>query len=253
MRIDPQTVAQAQRRAYKALADQWIIVAGAHVKDHNDKSATQQEMDGKTHWCIPNPFHVDPKLITAPTEIIQELAWQGQSQMIFDFSLNGPAHVAGIDNNIQITAGSFFAFYGIKLYFGNSTNNVTIVNTGGQTVPYSSTTQYWTNSPTNVSGDEALYNSYIQFKVESNTLIDKLEGQQFKEINPFNPGPNQYNEQGLVLVNPVRIVKGIAGIQQIIWNAKQQAINPATQLALPISPATIVSCRLVGVWGQKNG
>lgn len=257
MRTDQIAVQNAQRRAFHALADEFIIVP-KHAKDHLNNDAELRTVMGHKdpQYTIHNPFHVDPKLITSPTEIVSEQAWVGSTNMIFDFSLNATNHMANMDNNVQITAGSYFAFYAIKLYYGTSYNNDTIVNQSGQTVPNSATTYYYSDTPTGAAGDQALYNGIIQFKVESNTLIDKMVSQQFRENNGIASPSIQYNEQGMLLINPVRIVKGIAGIQQIIWQANQQAVftsGASKGQPLPVTPAAIVSCKLVGVWGQKNG
>lgn len=252
MRTDQVALADAQRRAFNVITEKHHPIADPDEHKDNKtlvKRGHRHPVTGMEMHSIENEFYCMPKLVTGPTEIIQELAWTGQQNLSFDFSINGPAHNPGFDNNTLLTANNVLSIYGMKLYFGVSASG--ILNTAG--TPYSSTTQYWSDSPTASPGDMGLYNSIVQMKIQSSTLVDKMEGQQYQESAPGTGGLKTYNEQGLLLWNPQRIITGLTGIQQINVNGKQPNVNPATNNTLPITPNAVISCRLVGMLGQRLG
>lgn len=252
MKTDQVALADAQRRAFNAITEKHHVVMD-HEEHKDNKTLTKRghkhPVTGQEMHSIENEFYCMPKLVTGPTEIIQELSWTGQQQLTFDFSLQGPAHVAGAENNTLLTANNVLSIYGMKLYFGIS--NMGLNNANG--TPYSATTIYYSDSPTAAPGDQGLYNSIIQMKIQTSTLVDKMEGQQYQESNPGTGGLKTYNEQGLVLWNPQRIIMGMTGVQQIIINLKQPLVNPTTNAPLPITPNCILSCRLAGMLGQRLG
>jgi hypothetical protein len=273
MRTDQVALQDAQRRAYNRIGQEHIHVnhdpadaTSPHHKNPTLKAmpfamvpgappgATAPGAPAGHVWAVRNPFYCDPKLITGPTELIQELPWTGQQSLEFDFSIQGPAHVAGQDNNVLLTANNYFSVYGIKIWFGLSGGGYT-VKVGANTVPVSSSTIYFSNSPTGAPGDWGMYNSNVSFKIESNVFVDKFQGLQLQEtfwgLNGMGPYV-QYNEQGLVLINPQRLIRGDSGIQKWIITLNQPLVD-ANGNPLPITPSAVISCRLVGLLGQKMG
>ena len=217
MRFDQSSIMEAQRRAFKALTS-------PKIKIHEWQGTKLVER------VVDNKHYVPAKLCTAPAMLIQELPWVNTTQTFtFDFSINGPNQLPGVNNNIKIGKNDIFAFYGLQLLFAGGTNSASFI--------YRSHGQLAT--------DDAAYNSFIQIKTESSTFVDKMEGQYFRDqaanANEF------YGDMGLQILNPVRIVSGELGVYQVSLNLK----NPTA--ALVISANQVLSLRLHGVYGQAAG
>src|SRR4029077_21203899 len=207
MNFDQQALRDSQRRALKAIAMPYLDAEGT----------------------VKNPHYVDGKLTTSPAMLIQELTWANNvNQFAFDFSINGPQHVPGVDNNIVIGKNDVFAMYAITILFGTGTNSASFVYRSHGVLP----------------ADDSVYNSIIQIKIESSTFVDKIEGQMFRH-NPTNSN-EFFGEMGMQLVNPIRILSGELGVFQVNINEK----NPLN--ALVLSANTVVSMRLHGVYGQRK-
>ena len=223
MRFDQLALGRAQRRAYAALT---APAVAEHIREKGSgMSAPQIKKEIKA-----NNNYADPKQTTSPAMLIQELPWVNSTQQfVFDFSINGPQQVPGVNNNINIGKNDVFAIYGIQMLFATGTNSAAYIYRSHGVLP----------------NDDSAYNSYIQMKVETNTFIDKMEGQFFRD-NPANS--NEYfGEIGLQLINPIRVVNGELGTFKIFLNLK----NPISTLI--ISTNTMLSMRLHGVYGQAKG
>jgi hypothetical protein len=223
MRFDQQALGQAQRRAYAALTAP-AVATHVRVKGEGMSAPSiKKEVSANNNYA-------DPKLTTSPAMLIQELPWVNSTQQfIFDYSINGPQQTPGVNNNIVIGKNDVFAIYGVQMLFATGTNSAAFVYRSHGVLP----------------NDDSAYNSFIQMKIETNTFIDKMEGQFFRD-NPANS--NEYfGEIGLQLINPIRVVNGELGTFKIFLNLK----NPISSLV--ISANTMLSMRLHGVYGQAKG
>ena len=208
MRFDLQSVREAQRQAYKTLANPTIITA---------------------HGPKPNPYKTDPASISIGAQLIQEQAYTNQAtQFSFDFSINAPIATPTL-GNIVLGKNNVFVFYAIQLLIGEGANaNTRIYRSRGIT-----------------SNDDAIYNSIFTMKFEQSTLIDKMNGQNFRDVGT---NANEFwAENGLYLINPQRVVSGELGV----FNLTINLINSISGVVL--SPNLFLSVRLHGAFGQASG
>lgn len=219
MRYDSQTI-----EAYKQRAKQRLMLPFFQEKKFDKTSG--QIVDGP---IVVNEFYVPGTQITSPATLVQEQAWVNSKQSFeFDFSINGNKPTAALNNNI-LPKNNYFAIYGFQLLigFGDAANNRT----------------YLPNMPT--VNDGSVYNSIIQLKIETDTMIDILEGQDFKDQYE---APNIVDQtSGLVLVDPIRVLSGEMGVFKVFINLKNSIS------ALAITPSLFLSMRLKGVMGQASG
>lgn len=244
MRFDQVAIAAAQRRAFEMLANPHIH---KHLQKTDALPATGtlpaghelvKHADGHHSIKSPNPYFVDPRYITEPATLVQELPIQNPAiqQYQFDFSINGPQQTPGTNNNVTIGKNNVFAFYGIQLLLGtpglNSLGNLT-----------SALMDY--NSSGTFLGDFQVYNSILQLRIESALYVDKFNGLSFRD--EYFGGSDKWNEQGLILINPLRVVTGELGTFQFALNLLNQTANIVT------SGTNVLSLRLHGVLGQPKG
>ncbi len=229
MRFDTRAITAGQERAYKTITAKTVI-QHERVFDNVSKKYVLKTIEKD------NKYYVTPKNVTSPAMLIQEQAWVNTTQsFIFDFSINGPGVVAGL-NNIAISKNSIFCAYGLQLLFGSQSAAFGTAGAAASTI-------YRSHGV--LPADDALYNSVISMKVEQSTFIDKMEGQYFRD-NPANS--NEYfAEEGMQLLRPLRILTGELGVFQVIIAIK----NPIASLVL--SANSYISCRLHGVYGQAQG
>jgi hypothetical protein len=205
MRFDLQSVREAQRQAYKTLSD-------------------PQDAAGNK-----NPLYTPAAQITMSAQLIQEQAFVNTAQSFtFDFSLNGPTKTP-ILNNVVLGKNNVFVAYAFQLLIGEGANgNNRIYRSRGLT-----------------PNDDSIYNSNTILKLESNTVVDKMNGQGYRDIGT---NANEFwAEAGLQLINPQRILTGELGTFQTTI----ELYNSISALAL--TPNLFLSFRLIGCLGQAVG
>lgn len=205
MRFDLQSLRDAQRQAYRTLSDEKLP-------------------NGE-----PNRFHVPPAQITMSAQLIQEQPFVNTAQSFtFDFSLNAPTKTVAL-NNVVLGKNNVFVCYAFQLLIGEgATGNNRIYRSRGLT-----------------PNDNSIYNSNCTLKLESNTVVDKMNGLGFLDIGT---NANEFwAEAGLQLINPQRILTGELGTFQTTI----ELYNSIS--ALLLSTNLFLSFRLVGCLGQAVG
>ena len=218
MRFDTLAILQSQRKAFSAITEPLVVHHTIQPNGDLKKSTSK------------NRHYVAPKLATSPAMLIQELPWVNTTQQFnFVFSISAPAQIPGTNNNIVIAKNDIFCIYGVQILLATGTNSADFVYRSHGVLPT----------------DDAVYNSTVQFLVESSKYVVNMEGQFFRD-NP--PNANEYyGEMGLQIITPLRTVSGEQGTFTVSLNLK----NPTAPLV--ISPNTLISMRLHGVYGQAGG
>jgi len=214
MKYDQVAIREAERRAFDTIT--------------NPKMATKG--DNGAICEVDNPYWVNPLNVSMPVTLVQEVAWVNTTQnFAFDFSINAPVQVPGTNNNVILGQNNVFVLYGIQILFRDGASSANgVYRSFGNTV-----------------NDDALYNSLVSIRMEQSTLVDKVNGQNFRDvpegaITAFNA------LDGLLLINPVRIVSGKLGTFTLNLNL----LNPTS--ALIISASQFISVRLRGAYGQAS-
>lgn len=218
MRYDPQTIRDSQRRATEVLATKYH----QPMRMENGRAVAAGDP-------VLNKFYCPADQVTSPVTFVQEQVFTATKQIFeFDFSINGNQPSPLLNNNV-IPKNNFAAVYGIQLLIGNGefANNRTYQSSGF--------------SPS----DNSIYNSIFQMKIESGTVIDILEGQNFLDTYQ-TPGMVDATS-GLVLINPIRVLSGEYGIFKMFINLKNSIS------ALVLTPNLVLSMRLHAVMGQASG
>lgn len=214
MKYDHVAIREAERKAFE------VITA----------TATQEKNANGEICNTANPFWVNPLNVTMPMELVQETPWVNTGQQFnFDFSINAPVQVPGTNNNVILGQNNVFVAYGLKLLFRDGASSANGVY----------------RSFGNTPNDDSLYNSLVSIRLEQSTLIDKVNGQNFRDV-PEGAVTSFNALDGLLLINPVRIVTGKLGTFTLSINL----LNPIS--ALVISANQFVSARLVGAYGQAS-
>lgn len=211
MKFDQQALQRAQRHAYDTL-----IREGMNV---------QTSAGSK---FIPNPYRVKAENISISAQLIQEQAFVNtQNIFTFDFSQNAPPKTAVL-NNVQLGANNVFVIYGLQLLLGEgASGNTRVYRSFGLT-----------------ANDESIYNSTVSLKLEQSTLIDKMNGLEFKDFE--NSPSNFWNQAGMTLINPQRILTGRLGVFEIDITL----LNSIAGIVLTAN--TFLSMRLHGALGQAS-
>lgn len=176
-----------------------------------------------------SPFYTPPAQTTMTAKLVQELPFSAANQeYIFDFSINGPGP-SNILNNVTLGKNNVFVCYAFQLLIGEGANgNNRIYRSRGLT-----------------PDDNSIYNSNTQLKLESNVVIDKMDGIGYMDVGT---NANEFwAEAGLQLINPQRILTGELGTFEV----KLRILSPIN--ALTISPNLFLSMRLIGCLGQAVG
>lgn len=215
MRYDSQTISEAQRRAYNTLA-----VPAEFKMVLEGQQATKK--------LFKNEFFVPKKQITSPAILIQEQQYvNSKQQFIFDFSINGALNSSTL-NNRKLPQNNIAAIYGIQFLIGegDAANNRVYSSTGFAV------------------NDNSIYNSTFKLSIETDTVIDALEGQLFQDVQAT---PTMFDStSGLQLINPIRILSGKMGVFQLSVN-----LNNSIS-ALVLTPSLFLSARLHCVMGQAT-
>lgn len=205
MRFDLQSVREAQRAAYHAL--------------------TKPTLENGAK----NPYYTDPASVSIAGTLVQEQPFTNQTNtFVFDFSINAPVATAAL-GNVVLGKNNVMSIYAIQLLIGEGANaNTRIYRSRGLT-----------------PNDDSIYNSFWQMKMEQSTLIDKMNGQNFRDVGT---NANEFwSEAGLYLINPQRLISGELGTFQVSINL----INSIAGVVL--SPNLFLSVRLHGAFGQAQG
>lgn len=219
MKYDHQALRGAQRDAFRILTNpaQEMMVYNQSAKQYEKR-------------MLENKYWVKPENVSTPVELVQEQAFVNTTQVFnFDFSINGqPASNAPGTNNVILGKNNIAVVYGIKIYQGEGANaNNRIYRSRGITV-----------------NDDSLYNSIVSLKLEQSVLIDKVPGQNFRDV--FTSPLEFDSNAGMVLINPMRILTGELGTFTLSINLLT-AIN-----ALVLSANIFLSARLCIVYGQAS-
>lgn len=217
MIYDAITIYNAQQRAKQVLTTPFV----ERARINSDGSVTKEDPK-------PNEFYVDPFHVTGPVELVQEqLFTAAKSNYVFDFTWNAPAPSATL-NNVILPKNNVASIYAIRLLFGQG--------------DVANTRQYLSHGFT--SSDDSMYNSQLSLKIESDTPVAMIEGQQFK--NTYQT-PAQYDAtSGLVLIEPIRVLSGTMGVFQLQLDLKNSISS------LIITPSLFISARLVCLVGQAQ-
>jgi len=223
MRIDPQSEYAAQRLAFGVLTNPGSEVVA------NQQQAAQFDCKVGARVIIPNKYSVNPINVTMPATLTQEIPWVNTNQLLsFDFSINGPVQTPGTNNNILLGKNNVAVIYAMQILFGEGANSANRIY----------------RSFGNTPNDDSLYNSVVQIKMEQSTLVDKVDGRDFRDApDVVTAGAAEF---GKILINPVRIVTGELGFFSVFINL----LNPIS--ALVITANMFVSMRLKIGFGQAS-
>lgn len=222
MKYDQVAIQNAERRAFEVLTERKsIVMADAQI-------AARMSCKEGDAVEVPNKYYVNPINVSNPATLVQETAWVNTGQQLsFDFTINGPNPSATL-NNIPLGKNNVFVIFGIQILFGEGANaNNRIYRSFG-----------------NTPNDDSLYNSIVQMKMEQSTLLDKVDGRNFRDVPSVLT--EAHPDDGLLLIQPLRIVTGELGFFSVFINL----INPIS--ALVITSNMFVSMRLRGAFGQAS-
>jgi len=213
MKYDQSAIREAERRAFELLT-----------------LSTMQEKDSNGNLCeVKNRYWVDPIDITMPALLSQELAWtNANTELEFNFSINGPQQAPGVNNNVVIPQNAVYAIYGLRVRFGDGANAANRIYRSFGLTP----------------NDDALYNSIHSMKFEQSDLIDKIDGQSFHDTPDVATATNMLD--GMLLINPVRFITGKLGT----FLYKIRMLNPIN--ALVMSANATVKVDLRGAFGPAK-
>lgn len=205
MKYDHSAIQNAQRAAFELLTSEYTEIL---------------QPDG-TRKRVQNDFYVNPENVTSPANMIQEQPFVNTTnQFIFDFSINGqPAGASAPNtNNVVLGKTNIAVIYGLRLLQREGTDPaLTIYRSRGIT-----------------PNDDSIYNSTISFKYEQSVLVDKMNGQQFRDV--YNSPLEFDSTSGLVLWQPLRITTGeigtFQGIINILGNISGAVISPNLFLSM---------------------
>jgi hypothetical protein len=219
MLFDTNVLAAAQRYAFDTLTDPKKFVKGL--------PESQREL-----------YKTLPTQITCPAIIQQELAFvNSNAQYKFEFGSNAVTAAAGMQvtpqlNNITLGRNDTFAMYGIQFFIGTQS-----------TTPAGSIVgRIYTTRPV-LATQGSLYTGSMSMKIESNTPVANISMMNFLETG----NAQQYDMtqgQGLLLINPQRILTGQISTLQVIVD-----LEPINAMAT-IGTNVVISCRIHGALGQ---
>lgn len=186
-----------------------------------------------------NEFMTDPRLVNAPNVLKQELILTTSANYSFNFAANS-APQAGLNggavflNNIVLAKNNVAAIYGMRMRLG--------YQQGGATDGLNRRYQAFGMIP----GDEYIFNSVGTLQVESETQVTNFDMDDFRDEPDFSPTKiNKYD--GMMLINPIRLVSGQLGILKFMLNT----FNGATS-TLVISSNAVIELSWFIVSGQAS-
>lgn len=190
----------AQRRAYDML-------------NNKDMSYGQQNLK------------VDPKSVTEPATLIQELPLTNVTNLfVFHFGVKSPLGTNTLNNSV-IGENDIAVVYGIQILIGQGalvTNR--IYRSFGPGVQ-----------------DNAIYNGEMKMQLESNIAVTKIDTLQFRKED----GTKRDQLDGAIVINPLRTITGRVSTFDI------QIVAPDIS-ATVFTPDLFLSCRLFVGLGQAQ-
>jgi|SRR5574343_819481 len=170
-------------------------------------------------------FKLDPKQITSPATLIQELPLTSATNLlIFNYGSNAPQPSATL-NNFLLGENDIFCIYGYQMLIGQGaliTNR--IYRAYGPSVQ-----------------DNAPYNSQLRLQLESNIAMKLIDTLQMRKED----GTKLEQYDGAVITNPLRTITGRVSTFQV------QVVMPDVSTTV-FTPNLFVSMRLLGVLGQAQ-
>lgn len=170
-------------------------------------------------------FKLDPKQITSPASLIQELPLTPATNLlVFNFGNNAPQPTQVL-NNFLLGENDIFCIYGYQLLIGQgATITNRIYRAFGPSVQ-----------------DNAPYNSQLRLQLESNIAMKLIDTKQMRKEDGTKT--DQYD--GAIVVNPLRVITGRVATFQV------QIVMPDVSTTV-FTPNLFVSMRLLGVLGQAQ-
>ena len=232
MRYDAMTVQNAERKAFAMLTDSHIEV---HPNTQHPQKVIANEADAKSvpgmragaHY-VPNKFYSQKAYVTSPYTLIQEIPYTPAGPYQFNFTAVQAPPPSAVANNRVLSVNQTVCIYGFQILIGQGALAVN---------------RYYRSYGIAIN-DNAIYNSTINMQLETNTLIDGIEGQCFRDT-PTAP-TESWDNMGLKLIQPLRIFNGDLG--RLFIN-----IVPNNSLAgLILTPNQFLSFRLLCVLGNPN-
>lgn len=145
-----------------------------------------------------NTFQVDEKNITVPAVLIQEQQLVNtQQNYTFDFSSNAPAATGALNNQV-LPKTSVAVIYGFQMLLGY-----------GATVNRRQYQAYGSGLDDNV-----IYNGTTNVQFEQSTFVNQIDNLGYRKVD----GVNFDQWDGLILVQPLRVLTGELGTNKIIIN-----------------------------------
>lgn len=170
-------------------------------------------------------FKLDPKQITAPASLIQELPLTSATNLLtFNFGNNAPQPTQVL-NNFLLGENDIFCIYGYQMLIGQGaliTNR--IYRAFGPSVQ-----------------DNAPYNSQLRLQLESNIAMKLVDTHQMRKEDGTKT--DQYD--GAIVANPLRVITGRVATFQV------QVVMPDVSTTV-FTSNLFVSMRLLGVLGQAQ-
>lgn len=175
---------------------------------------------------VKNKYYTDPKNITVPAKLIQEQQLtNGTNVYTFDFSSQAPQPSA-ILNNILLGKNQVAAVYGIQFYLGVGST--------------ASNRTYYTYGP--LAADNIFYNGNTKIVYEQSSFIVNVSNDEYYKYD----GINRDQDDGLVLIQPLRVISGELGINQVV-------VSLPSVSSLTFTSNLFMSCRLHIALGQAQG
>jgi len=232
MRYDALTIQNAERKAFEMLSESHMEVHPS-VQHPQKKIATQQDatanpkmVPGK-HY-VPNKYYSQKAYITSPYTLIQEIPYTPGGPYQFNFTAVQAPPPSATANNRVLSVNQTVCIYGFQILQGQGALAVN---------------RYYRSYGISIN-DNAIYNSTINMQLETNTLIDGIEGQAFRDT-PNSPSES-WDNMGLKLIQPLRIFNGDLG-RLFINIVPNNSLN-----ALTLTPDVFLSFRLLCVLGNPN-
>jgi hypothetical protein len=232
MRYDAQTVQNAERAAFAMLTRP---VTQVHPSSNDpakfqhmgeDEEGLEGRKKGRSY--VPNKFYAQPAYVTGPVTLVQEMAFAAAGPYQFTFTaVQAPAPTPLLNNRV-LGVNDIVCIYGIQILQGLGALAVNRIY----------------RSYGIAANDNAIYNSTVSMRLETNTLVDGIDGQEFRDV-PNSP-TESWDNMGMKLVQPLRIFTGSLGTLFL-------TITPNNSLAaLLLTGNLFLSMRLKCVLGKPN-
>ncbi len=210
MKYDALTIQNAERKAFEMLSRKMHEVHPTST--HPQKIVANEQ----------------PDYITSPYTLIQEIPFTAGGPYQFNFTAVNAPPPSAVANNRVLSVNQTVCIYGWSFLIG----------TGSLAV-----NRYYRSYGVAVN-DDAIYNSTFNMQLETNVLIDGIEGQNFRDT-PNSP-TESWSTMGMILIQPLRIFNGDLG--KLFINI----VPNNTLSALSITPNTFLSMRLHCIMGNPN-